>query len=135
MIFTDHGSQKPITFISWTLSIAEKKYSQLENEALAIVFAVKKTAPVSVWLILHLFWSSTIKILVQWSLTNTCHGLFEDSTLGPYFNWLPIYCTIQHRPGAQMANADAVSRLPLSVAPVSVPTPGDLDECLIRINN
>ena len=36
------GSDKPITFISRTLAPAEKNYSQLEKEALAILFAVKR---------------------------------------------------------------------------------------------
>ena len=37
----DNGSEKSIAFISRTLSQAEK-YSQLEKEGLAIIFAVKK---------------------------------------------------------------------------------------------
>ena len=43
------GSDKPKTFISCTLAPAEKNYSQLEKEALAIVFAVKS---------LHHYWYS-----------------------------------------------------------------------------
>jgi len=36
------GVEKPIAFASSTLSSAEAKYSQLEREGLAIIFAIKK---------------------------------------------------------------------------------------------
>ena len=37
-----NGQEKPIAFASRSLAVAEKKYSQLEKEGLAIVFAVKR---------------------------------------------------------------------------------------------
>ena len=36
------GTERPISFVSRTLSKSEKAYSQLDKEALAIVFGVKK---------------------------------------------------------------------------------------------
>ena len=38
----EDGNEKPIAFTCRTLSDVEKKYSQLEKEALTIVFSVKR---------------------------------------------------------------------------------------------
>ena len=110
----EDGSEKPITFISRTLSIAEKKYSQLEKEALAIVFAVKK---------LHQYLYG--RSLIIYSDHQPLKYLLNEARQIPVMassriqRWALTLSgyqyTIQHRPGAQMANADAFSRLPLSV--------------------
>ena len=36
------GAERPITFSSYTLAPAERKYSQLDKETLAIVFGIKR---------------------------------------------------------------------------------------------
>ena len=38
----ENGEEKPIAFVSRSLAPAEKQYSQLDKEALAIIFGVKR---------------------------------------------------------------------------------------------
>ena len=38
----EDGSEKPLGFMSRTLSPAEKRYSQLDKEGLAIIFGIKR---------------------------------------------------------------------------------------------
>ena len=47
----EDGSEKPITFISRTLTETERRYSQIDKEALAIALAIKK-------IFVHLFWQT-----------------------------------------------------------------------------
>ena len=44
------GSVRPVCYVSRALSSAESHYSQIEREALSIVFAVKTPSLVPVWL-------------------------------------------------------------------------------------
>ena len=49
----DDGTEKPIAFASRTLTSAETRYSQLDKEALAVIFASKKNSLVYLWEKLH----------------------------------------------------------------------------------
>ena len=117
----EDGTDQLIAFASRSLAPAEKKYSQLDKEGLAIVFGVKRFHQYLVgrhFCILsdhkplqHLFReTSGIQVLAsariqRWALI-----------LGAYDY------TILYKPGSQHNNADLLSRLPLSK---EVPIPGE----------
>ena len=130
----DDNSEKPITFTSWILFPAEKKYSQLERDALAIVFAVKG---------FH-----------QYLLGNPCTLYSDDQPLKHLLSkccQIPVIASsrihqwaltlssyqyrIQHRHGTKMANADAQSQLPLPESPSSVLIPGDINVVLDHLSH
>ena len=119
------NSEKPIAYVSRTLAQAKKQYSQLEKEALAIVFVVKHFHQ-------YLFGNH----FTLYSDHKPLERLLNESAPIPQMassriqHWaltLSTYqYTIQHRPGQGMSNADALSHLPLPIAPEQVPTPGDV---------
>ena len=121
----DDGSEKPITFISRTLAPAEKNYSQLEKEALAIIFAVKRLH--------HYLYGRHFTI---YSDHQPLKYIFNENKPIPAMSssrvqrWaltLSAYdYSIQYKPGTYMSNADALSRLPLKETIEHVPTPGNL---------
>ena len=104
----EDGSERPIAFTSRTLSPAEQKYSQVEKEGLAIIFAVKKFHQ---YLYGHHF---TI-----YSDHQPLKYLFSESRQVPTMassriqRWaltLSAYeYSIQYRPGSRLGNADALS--------------------------
>lgn len=109
----EDGSERPISFASRTLSQAERNYSQLDKEALALVFAVKK---------FHQYVYGRTFILT------TDHkpllGLLKADKALPVMasprmhRWGIILSgysyDLQYRPGIENANCDALSRLPLT---------------------
>ena len=119
------GSEQPIAFASRTLSVAEKNYAQLDKEALAIVFGVKR---------FHQYlYGQKFSILsdhkpLQYLLGET-KGIptMASARLQRWALTLSAYdYTIGYKPGDQHANADALSRLPLPDHPKDVPLPGEM---------
>ena len=120
----EDGSDKPIAYASRSLAPAEKKYSQLEKEGLAIVFGVKK---------FHQYLYGR-KFVVH-SDHKPLQFLFKEDKPVPTMasariqRWaltLSAYdYRIVFRAGKENSNADGLSRLPLRESPSSVPVPGD----------
>ena len=120
----EDGSEHPVAYASRSLGPAEKKYSQLDKEGLAIIFGVKRFHQYLVGRhfeilsdhkpLQHLFQeTSGVPILAsariqRWALT-----------LGAYDY------SIQYKPGPDHANADVFSRLPLPNCTQSPPLPGE----------
>ena len=118
----EDGTERPIAYVSRTLSPAEKKYSQLEKEGLAIIFGVKKFhnylygrqfaiesdhKPLS-----YLF--SELRGVPQMASARIQRWAL---ILGAY------QYTIRYK---TLCNADSLSRLPLHVTTHEDKQPGDL---------
>uniref|UniRef100_A0AAQ4NRX0 Gypsy retrotransposon integrase-like protein 1 n=1 Tax=Gasterosteus aculeatus aculeatus TaxID=481459 RepID=A0AAQ4NRX0_GASAC len=108
----EDGSEKPIGFMSRTLTPAEKRYSQLDKEGLAIIFGIKR---------FHKYiYGRTFTI-------STDHkpliSLFHEKKPVPQMGsprvqrWATLLRAYEYKiiykPGKEHANADALSRLPL----------------------
>ncbi|XP_055918533.1 uncharacterized protein K02A2.6-like [Eupeodes corollae] len=104
------GSERPIAFASKTLDCYRKLYSQIEKEALSIIFGVKK---------FHCYLYGRIFELQTDHKPLTV--IFNPSkqipemTMRRLRNWAYILMgyQIKYRPAAKHANADALSRLPI----------------------
>ena len=121
----EDGSDRPIAFASRTLTVAEKKYAQLEKEGLATVFGNKKfhnylygeefTIESDHKLLFFLF-SERNSIL---HLASACIQRWA-LTLSTY------RYTICYKAGTEISNADALSRLTIPVTTLSDCQPGEL---------
>ena len=118
----EDGSERPIAFASRTLASAEKNYSQLDKEALAIIFGVKHFHQ-------YIYGRSFVIISDHKPLMH----LFSESKATPAMasariqRWallLGAYeYSIEYKAGKENSNADALSHLPLPGFPSEVPTP------------
>lgn len=120
----EDNTERPIAFASRSLSPAEKNYSQLDKEALAIIVGVKKFHQ-------YLYGRHFTILTDHKPLERVFH---PDKMIPPMAaariqRWaltLSAYdYTIQYKEGSQNANADALSRLPLPEIPASTPVPGE----------
>ena len=119
------GSDKPIGFVSLTLSEAEKKYSQIEKEALACMVGITRFHS---YLWGHHFLLQTDhKPLL--SLFNEKKAIPQQAAnrIQRWAWMLASYeYTITWRNTTQHANADALSRLPLPEVPPQTTIPAEL---------
>ena len=120
----EDGTERPVAFASRFLAPAEKKYSQLDKEGLAVVYGVKKFHQ-------YLF-GRQFEIA---SDHKPLQHLFSESRSIPTMasariqRWaltLNAYSyTISYKPGSSNANADVLSRLPLPEVPANTSLPGE----------
>ncbi len=119
---TADGSEQPISFTSRTLSSAEKKYSQIEKEALALVFAVKRFNQYLQGN--HCTIHSDHKPLQYLFNANKQIPVMASARMQRWALILGAYSySISYKPGKTMAHADALSRLPLSDSPSTTLVP------------
>ena len=120
----DDGSEHPIAYASRTLSNAERNYSNLEREALSLVFGVKK--------FYQYIYGRHFSLVTD---HKPLESLFNEKKATPPMaaariqRWaltLAAYnYSIEYKPGPEHANADALSRLPLPVSPPTTPLPAE----------
>ena len=120
----DDGSERPIAFTSRSLAPRERKYSQIEKEALVIVFATQK---------FHQYLNGGPFCI--YSDQRPLQFLFDETRQVPPMasariqHWALMlstynYC-IYHRSGSKMGNADVLSRLPLPETVNNIPEPAE----------
>lgn len=118
----EDGREAPVAFASRTLTPTERNYAQIDKEALAIVFGVKKFH--------HFLYGHKFKIITD---HQPLLGIFAKSKptkeiMSPrMLRWTLILnaydYTLTHKPGRNISNADSLSRLPKKTSSFEVPAP------------
>ena len=119
-----NGTERPIAFASRSLAEAERRYAQIDREALALLFGVKK---------FHQYLSGrafTIltdhKPLVSLLGENKAVLLMVSGRMQRWAIMLSAYqYRLRYRPRMTNANVNALSRLPLSVKPEVTEDPSE----------
>ena len=119
------GSERPIGFVSRTLTPAEKKYSQLEKEGLAIIFGVKRFHNYIFGQ--HFTIRSDHKPLKYLFSEDRPVPVMASARIQRWALTLSAYeYNMEYRSGKSIPNADALSRLPLDNNLKEIPQPGDI---------
>ena len=107
-----NGDERPISFASRSLTAAEQKYSQLDKEALAIIFGVKRYHQYLYGR--HFELKTDHKPLTHIFSEKKGVPVMASARVQRWALILSAYSyTIQYKKGAENSNADALSRLPL----------------------
>ena len=129
----DDGRERPIAFTSRTLNPAEKKYSQLEKEALAIIFAVKKFH--------NYIYGKHFTIQSDHQplsfLFSELKGIpaMASSRIQRWALTLAAYqYSIKYKAGKSLNNADALSRLPQADTSSDNGLPGDIIQLINHLS-
>ena len=119
------GTERPIGYVSRTLSKTEQHYSQLEKEGLSCVFGVKKFYA---YLLGHPFQLITDhKPLLSLFRENHPSSPQASARIKRWALFLSLFeYTISFRCTTAHSNADALSRLPLQEIPAEVELPPEL---------
>ena len=116
-----NGEERPVEYASRTLTKAETNYSHLDKEGLAIIFGVKK---------FHQYIQGC-RFEIRTDHKPLTHNFSESRATptmasGRIQRWALILggydYAIQCKEGKNMANADALSRLPLKTPETEVPS-------------
>lgn len=108
----EDGSERPLGFVSRTLTPAEKRYSQLDKEGLAIIFGIKRFHK-------YIYGRKFTIYTDHKPLISLFHEAKPVPQMGSprvqrWSSLLGAYeYKIVYKPGKDQANADALSRLPL----------------------
>ena len=121
----EDGSERPVAYASRTLGPAEKRYSQLDKEGLAIVFGVKR---------FHQYLAGRHFTIL--SDHKPLQHLFQETRGIPTLasarirRWALVLAaydySIKYKPGAAHANADVLSRLPVPDLPPRETPPSEI---------
>ena len=118
------GTERPIAYASRSLSVAENNYSQLDREALSLIFGVKKCHQ-------YLYGAHFTLLTDQRPLLGLLgeNRPIPPNASGRIQRWALVPAgynyTIRHRSGSTHENCDALSRLPLPTKPDVTPSPAE----------